>query len=245
MLSKSIRADRKLDLVWKGADGQALKTFQAVDAMLEANGRRVSLAMNAGIYEPGQVPSGLHIENGKTLVPLNLKDGQGNFYLKPNGVFFLNEDGTAGVMEAAAYGVAGKTPRLAVQSGPVLLVDGRIHPAFNHGSPNVRFRNGIGVDGNGRVVMALSVVREGNDVNFHTFARFFRDQLGCQSALFLDGDISELYVRKVDGDVPPAKNWFAAMFVVAEEISAAGDAKQADSGGASGKALKRLAWLGC
>jgi uncharacterized protein YigE (DUF2233 family) len=221
---------QKLELMWKGADGQPLKTFQAVDAALQTGGRQLAIAMNAGIYEPGQVPSGLHIEKGKTLVPLNLKNGEGNFYLKPNGVFFLNADGSAGVMEAAAYGAAGKTPQLAVQSGPVLLVDGKIHPAFNDGSPNVRFRNGIGADSDGKLVMANSVVREGNDVNFHTFARLFRDRLGCASALFLDGDISELYVRSADGEVPKAKNWFAAMFVVAEKAGAEGkpsDAAQA------------------
>ena len=207
-----------------GEDGKPLKTFRELDAVLQRGGRRVAVAMNAGIYEPGQVPSGLHIEKGKTLVPLNLKNGEGNFYLKPNGVFFLNEDGSAGVMEAAAYGAAGKTPRLAVQSGPVLLVGGKIHPAFNHGSPNVRFRNGIGVDGDGKLVMATSVIREGNDVNFHTFARLFRDHLKCPSALYLDGDISELYVRAADGEIPKEKNWFAAMFVVAEKLDA--DAKQ-------------------
>ena len=221
-------AKQTLELMWKGADGQPLKTFQAVDAAFKTNGRQLSIAMNAGIYEPGQVPSGLHIEKGKTLVPLNLNNGKGNFYLKPNGVFFLNDDGSAGVMAAAAYGAAGKTPRLAVQSGPVLLVNGKIHPAFNHGSPNVRFRNGIGVDADGKIVMANTVVREGNDVNFHTFARLFRDRLRCPSALYLDGDISELYARAADGDVPKAKNWFAAMFAVAKEPNKNGE--KSDSG---------------
>jgi uncharacterized protein YigE (DUF2233 family) len=31
-------------------------------------------------------------------------------------------------------------------------------------------------------------------VNFHTFGRLFRDELGCQDALYLDGSISQIYV---------------------------------------------------
>jgi len=213
----------RLEVVWKGADGQPYKNFRKVEAALNAQGKRLKLSMNAGIYGPGIIPDGLHIEDGKTLVPLNLADGDGNFFLKPNGVFFIDADGNPAVMEAAAYGAAGKQPRLAVQSGPVLLIDGKIHPAFNEGSPNLRFRNGIGVDREGRIVMAISVMKEGNATNFHNFARLFRDHLGCQNALYLDGDISELYVRAEDGDeVPPEQNWFAAMFVVTERLEPAG-----------------------
>ncbi len=214
-------AKERLELVWKGADGQPYKNFRKVEAAVNAQGKRLKLAMNAGIYGPGIIPDGLHVENGETLVPLNLADGDGNFFLKPNGVFFIGEDGKPGVMEASAYAAAGKKARLAVQSGPVLLVDGKIHPAFNEGSANVRYRNGIGVDAEGRIVMAISVMKEGNATNFHNFARLFRDQLRCRSALYLDGDISELYVRAADGEVPPEQNWFAAMFVVTELLEAA------------------------
>lgn len=209
-------AKELLELVWKGADGQPYKNFRKVEAALNARGKRLKLAMNAGIYGPGVIPDGLHVENGKTLVALNLADGDGNFFLKPNGVFFVDKDGKSGVMEASAYGAAGKQPRLAVQSGPVLLIDGKIHPAFNEGSINLRYRNGIGVDAEGQIVLAISVPKPGNETNFHNFARLFRDQLGCRSALYLDGDISELYVRAADGKVPPEQNWFAAMFVVTE-----------------------------
>jgi len=211
-------ADEMLELVWKGADGQPYKNFRKIEAALNKQGKRLKLSMNAGIYGPGIVPDGLHVENGETLVPLNLADGDGNFFLKPNGVFFVGADGKAGVMEARAYGAAGKRPRLAVQSGPVLLIDGRIHPAFNEGSANLRYRNGIGVDADGHIVMAISVMKEGNATNFHNFARLFRDHLGCRNALYLDGDISELYVRAADGEVPPEQNWFAAMFVVTEPL---------------------------
>jgi uncharacterized protein YigE (DUF2233 family) len=31
-------------------------------------------------------------------------------------------------------------------------------------------------------------------VNFHGFARLFRDELGCRDALFLDGTISQFYL---------------------------------------------------
>ncbi|MBU2360127.1 MAG: phosphodiester glycosidase family protein, partial [Alphaproteobacteria bacterium] len=51
-------------------------------------------------------------------------------------------------------------------------------------------RNGVGTSADGRTaIFAIS-----NDpVNFHTFARFFRDVLKTPNALFFDGSISRLY----------------------------------------------------
>jgi uncharacterized protein YigE (DUF2233 family) len=36
-------------------------------------------------------------------------------------------------------------------------------------------------------------------VNFHDFARLFRDELGTPDALYLDGSVSRLYDRASDG----------------------------------------------
>ena len=35
-------------------------------------------------------------------------------------------------------------------------------------------------------------------VNFHSFARLFRDELGLQDALYFDGNISRLYAPQLD-----------------------------------------------
>lgn len=207
---------RQVELVWKDAKGEALATFDKVQAHYEAKGKKVKFLMNAGIYEPGNVPSGLHVEKGALLRPLNLKDGNGNFFLKPNGVFGLagGESGTAFIEESGAFAARERTRAraldFAIQGGPMLLSGGARHPKFTDGSPNKKLRNGVGVDASGKVVFAISAA--GEDVNFWDFAGLFL-KLGCKDALFLDGDISQMAVNP---DGPVASNRFAAMFVVAE-----------------------------
>lgn len=215
-----------LDLVILKPDGPRSPTFEQLDRDLRAQGKRLKVAMNAGIYEPGFRPSGLHLSGGKTVVALNTggpppkaspDDPTPNFYLLPNGVFFIRPDGSAGVLATPHYAAAGETPRIATQSGPLLLASGRIHPAFREGSPNRLLRNGIGVDTGGRVVMASSVRPPGpGRVNFFGFATLFRDRLDCPDALYLDGDISHLYLRGETGDVAPRTNLFAGVLAVVE-----------------------------
>src|SRR5690606_21216807 len=125
---------------------------------------------NAGIYEPGFIPTGLHVEDGETLVPLNTDDGRGNFFLKPNGVFVVGEDGAA-VVSTEDY-AAGRVPvervRYATQSGPLLVRDGALHPAFGPRSTSCRTRTGVGVTEDGQVVLAVS----NGAVNLYDFARY-------------------------------------------------------------------------
>ena len=49
--------------------------------------------MNAGMFHPDHSPVGLQIIDGTVRNPINTDDGQGNFFLKPNGVFALGEQG--------------------------------------------------------------------------------------------------------------------------------------------------------
>lgn len=206
-----------LELHWLGSDGRPLSSFDGLRKQLAGEGRTIAFATNAGIYEAGPKPCGLTISAGKELVPLNLRNGEGNFYLMPNGVFFVDDRHGAGVMEAAEFSQAKLKPRLATQSGPLLLRRGVIHPAFNVNSPNRRQRSAVGVRGSdGQVIFVLSdrEDRVKGRVTFHQLARFFL-HLGCQDALFLDGDISDMLVHPpLDAEFTP--NTFAAMFVIAK-----------------------------
>jgi len=215
-----VRVDAgRLRVVWRDPDGLPLRTFGRVRQELAKDGKRVRFLMNAGIFETGGVPSGLHVEAAKTLRPLNEADGKGNFYLQPNGVFAVFGTGAKAepfVGDRAAWQVRlraaghGAPLMLAVQSGPLLLLDGVPHPAFRQDSANRRHRNGVGVDDHNRVVFAITGA--GQVVNFWDFAKLFR-HLGCRNALFLDGDLSQMTVEP--GDSLPS-NRFGAMFVVAE-----------------------------
>lgn len=207
----------KLELRWLGQDGRPLGSFEGLRKELASQNKAIGFATNAGIYEQGPKPCGLTVSQGKELVPLNLNAGEGNFYLRPNGIFFVDDAGAAGVMESAEFAQSRLKLRLATQSGPLLLRKGVIHPAFNVDSPNRRQRSAVGVrktDGQVMFVLSDREDRSRGRVTFHQLAQFFL-HLGCDDALFLDGDISEMVV-----DPPPddkfTPNTFAAMFVVAK-----------------------------
>lgn len=194
-----------------------LKDFAGLTRHLEKQGKKVVFAMNAGIFGHGPRPLGLSISGGKELVPLNLSAGEGNFYLKPNGVFYVDDKLGAGVMKAEEFAASGIKPRMAVQSGPLLLRHGVMHPAFNEVSPNRRLRNGVGVRAkDGQVVFAMSDRddREKGRVTFYQFSKFF-EHLGCADALFLDGDISDMLINPTPG-MKFTPNTFAGMLVISK-----------------------------
>lgn len=192
-------------------DPRTRKPFRRIRrlrAWLESRGDSVIAITNAGIFEPGPVPAGLYIEDGRQLRPLNTRDGYGNFYLKPNGVFFAGRD-TAGVVSTARFDTTDGGPAYAIQSGPLLVEDGRIHPAFTPGSVNCRLRSGIGVTPDGTVQIAIT----NGAVNFYDFATYFRDELGALNALYLDGAISALYAPGL-GRSGKRREQFAVFLVV-------------------------------
>ncbi|WP_342358488.1 phosphodiester glycosidase family protein [Terrarubrum flagellatum] len=175
-------------LFWKDGDGRAFGSLDHLAEKLAARGERLAFAMNAGMYEEDLSPVGLYVENGRQLRGANLRNGSGNFHLKPNGVFYIGRDG-AGVMETARY-LREKPPAIfATQSGPMLVVNGAVHPKIRDTGVSEKIRNGVGVRDGRTVVFAIS--RE--PVTFHDFAALFRDRLKTPDALFLDGSISSLY----------------------------------------------------
>lgn len=187
------RAD-ELAIHWKGADDRPLRTFDSVAAHLRTGAREPVFLMNAGIFEPGGTPSGLHIEDGRELKAINLAAGSGNFYLKPNGVFFIDGQG-ARILRSEVYASARFKPRLALQSGPMLLINGSPHPDFRPASENRLHRNGVGILPDGRILFIITDLPSGTRVNLFQFASLFREY-GCQNALFLDGDLSVMAVSR-------------------------------------------------
>ncbi|MCE3607948.1 phosphodiester glycosidase family protein [Massilia sp. P8910] len=171
--------------------GQPFKSFARLQEWLQGRKQRLVFAVNAGMYHADFAPVGLYVENGKELAPLNLADGAGNFFLKPNGVFLLGKAGPA-VVESSAYAAHGAGVRLATQSGPMLVIDGKIHPRFDPGSSSRHVRNGVGVV-DGKAIFVIS----NEPVTFHEFATYFRDTLHCKNALYLDGSISSLFSNEL------------------------------------------------
>ncbi|MES0155793.1 phosphodiester glycosidase family protein [Mesorhizobium sp. M0018] len=119
---------------------------------------------------------------------MNVADSEGNFFLKPNGVFLVRKDGKPAVMETSAYAATRLDVMFATQSGPMLVIDGRLHPRFEQNGTSRYIRNGIGVRDENTVVLAISR----SEVSLGSFARLFRDALNCPNALFFDGVVSAL-----------------------------------------------------
>jgi len=178
-------------LLHKLETGEPIRTFSRAEKRIKKMGYSPVFFTNGGIFHNPSNPVGLLISAGKKFQDLNLKDGQGNFFLKPNGVFFKKKSGEYGVLEATAFSMNqdGIIYDFATQSGPMLVIDGKIHPKFNERSKNIRLRSGVGIDQKGRIVFAIS---EG-EVSFYEFANLFREHLNCNNALYLDGVISDFY----------------------------------------------------
>nr|WP_245292873.1 phosphodiester glycosidase family protein [Pararhizobium arenae] len=181
-------AKDNIRVVHQGRDGEAYGAFQPLVEDLRREQEYLVFAMNGGMYEADLSSVGLLVTDGVERKAVARRNGWGNFYLKPNGIFFI-EDNTAGLMETEAYLAGSHKPDFATQSGPMLVIDGALHAAFLPQSDSLQIRNGVGVDRQGNVLLAISLEK----VRFHDFATLFRDTLGCPNALFLDGSISSLY----------------------------------------------------
>lgn len=185
------RVDMKTDrlqLFLRDEKGLPLKSFEAIERWLAPQGRKLIFVMNAGMYHGDLSPVGLFIENGRQIAPLNLSKADGNFFLKPNVVFYISASG-AHIVESSQFALVTEPVTLATQSGPLLVIGGKLHPAFNAGSESRLFRNGVGVPSPD---VALFVVTE-EPFNFHEFSTLFRDVLRCPDALFLDGTVCSLH----------------------------------------------------
>lgn len=180
---------RAVRLYWRQPDGTPYAYLSALPRALAPRSGRLLFATNAGMFDPAHKPVGLYIENGRELVRANTRSGTGNFHLKPNGVFYVAGD-TAGVLETSAYLRQRPKADFATQSGPMLVIDGRLHPKFDRASISLKARTGVGVRSPGSILFAIS---EG-EVSFNAFGKLFRDRLKCTNALFLDGgSASSLY----------------------------------------------------
>ena len=182
-------ARQDLRLFLRDDEGAVYGQFFAIDRVLEQSNEKLLFAMNAGMYHDDRAPVGHYVENGVEQMRVIPNAGPGNFGLLPNGVFCLR-DGRADVIETLKYLEDTPACRYATQSGPMLVIDGNLHPRFLEDSTSLYVRNGVGTSADGaRVVFAIS----DETVNFHSFGRLFRDYIGVPNALFLDGNISRLY----------------------------------------------------
>ncbi|WP_299848858.1 phosphodiester glycosidase family protein [uncultured Roseovarius sp.] len=180
--------------------GKPLGNFTSIEKLVEDEGK-LAFAMNAGMYHTDRRPVGHYAEGGEALAPVITREGPGNFGLLPNGVFCIR-DGRADVYETNRFVEEEPACTYASQSGPMLVIDGALHPRFLPDSDSRYIRNGVGTSADGaRAVFVISA----RPVTFHQFGSFFRDGLKLPQALYFDGNISRLYapgLNRFDGGFP-------------------------------------------
>ena len=189
----------ELNFYLKDENGAIFKRFETLNKWLKRKNKKLLFAMNGGMYMENFMPLGLYIDKGKRVRRTNrVKRAFGNFYMQPNGVFFITKKSNAYIKKTTDFKYK-KYIKYATQSGPMLLINGKIHSLFRKGSHNVHIRNGVGILPNGKLLFAIS-----NElINFYDFATFFKNN-GCKNALYFDGFVSRIYL-------PPVHGYFSSM----------------------------------
>ncbi|HEY5747407.1 MAG TPA: phosphodiester glycosidase family protein [Chryseolinea sp.] len=179
---------RDIQFYWKDDKGEIFKSIQRLKDHLDQKNSKLVFAMNGGMFKADNSPQGLFIQQKARIAPLDTASGSGNFYLKPNGVFYITVDKNAIICQTTDFVDNGRI-EFATQSGPMLLINGAFHPAFKKGSSNLNIRNGVGLLPDHKLLFAMSK----EPINFYDFANYFK-QAGCENALYLDGFVSRTYL---------------------------------------------------
>jgi uncharacterized protein YigE (DUF2233 family) len=187
----------QIRMYWKDAKGNILGSIKNLKNEVEKNNLQLLYACNGGMYMQNQAPLGYYVQDGKTLQKINTKTGSGNFYLKPKGVFYIDEYNKPFIKSIETnYDrnfIQTQKIKYLTQSGPILIADAKINKQFTKGSTNINVRNGVGILPNGKAYFAMSTY----PVNFYDFAMHFKNK-GCTQALYFDGFVSRSYCPQLN-----------------------------------------------
>lgn len=133
-------------------------------------GSKARVAINGGYFDEGMRPLGLRVAGGKRTSKLR----EANW-----GVFYIRQ-GRAQIKHTRDYQPSRHT-QVALQCGPRLVVDGKTTDL----KPQWARRSGIGIDRNGRVILAVA----DGEMSFQQWAEQWAspEGLNCKDALNLDG----------------------------------------------------------
>jgi len=186
----------KINKIKMGLKDKNGKSYRNLGNLInEHKSDTVLFATNAGMYLKNNEPKGLYIENGIEINSIDKKtEGYGNFYMQPNGIFFIKKD-SAFVSTTSEYLKNDLNKALfATQSGPMLLIDDTINSKFAKNSTHLNIRSGVGVTKKNEIVFIRSKV----PVTFYELAKLFKEKYHCNNALYLDGVISRMYLPEIN-----------------------------------------------
>lgn len=180
-------AQHRIRMANLGADKQPFASLAKFAASVDP--ATIAFAMNGGMYGDDLRALGYYVEKGERLKELDRGEGSGNFYMKPNGVFF-GSGGSWRVMGSNTFfNTVGDRPEFGTQSGPLLLDNGKLHPEVQDNGPSKAIRNAVGVGADGKAHFVISDA----PISFGQLARYYRDVLKVGNALYLDGAVSSLW----------------------------------------------------
>lgn len=180
-------AQHRIAMANLGTDRQPFGSLSAFSASVDP--ATIAFAMNGGMYGDDLKPIGYYVQSGERLAELNRGEGDGNFYMKPNGVFFGSGAKWQVMGSNTFFEKVGDRPEFGTQSGPLLLIDGKLHPEVQDDGPSKAIRNGVGVDAGGKAHFVIADA----PISFGQLARYFRDEVKVTMALYLDGQVSSLW----------------------------------------------------
>ncbi len=183
----------KVEMFWRNEKNEPFKNVENLKKWLNLNNKELIFGVNGGMYLQNNEPLGLYIEKGEIKKQIDTANGEGNFYVKPNGIFYILKNKIAVVCQTSQFS-CNDSVVFATQSGPMLVIENKIHPSFNKKSTNEQVRNGVGILPNNDILFAMAT----KPINFYNFAKFFKNK-GCKNALYLDGYVSRTYL--------PEKQW--------------------------------------
>jgi len=161
-----------------------LGTLETAQEYLTDLDKELVFATNGAIFDKGFSHLGLMVQNNVQLSELNTNEGEGNFFFQPNGVFFI-VDGQAQILSTEDYAVSEPSPKLAFQSGPLLIIDSTVNPDFSADSESRFTRGGICFTTSEEIVLAVSLEK----MSLYEFSEGLLE-LNCTNVLYLDGTIT-------------------------------------------------------
>ena len=197
----AVPSRHRISTALAGADGKPLRGFAQLAASRGPNAPAIAFAMNGGMFGEDGQPIGYYVQNSQRTQTLNTRDADGNFYMKPNGVFFGDDTQWQIRTTDAFLAEVTDRPEFGTQSGPMLVVNGKLHPDISSDGESRLIRNAVGVDEEGRAHFVISNA----PVSFGKLARLYRDKLEVDNALYLDGNVSALWSPangRMDSAVP-------------------------------------------
>ena len=95
---------QQLDFYWKDEQGNNYGSLHNLKTVVEKEGKQLVFAMNGGMYLKDRSPQGLFIQKGVKKAPIDtLQGGKTNFYLHPNGIFYITNDNKATITTCLLY----------------------------------------------------------------------------------------------------------------------------------------------